>query len=84
MATRNAAEGHEWVGASRAPGLDAGQRVLMTLRVSRDSGRTWGRTIAVREGDPVRFLVSPQYPMCECRRCADSPAESVHSLRHAP
>ncbi len=83
MATRNAAEGHERGDASQAPGLDTGQRVRMTLRVSRDSGRTWGRTIAVREGDPVRFSAGPQYPMCECRRCADRSAVPVRSLRHA-
>lgn len=41
---------------------------LMTLRVSHDSGRTWGPRRAVRGGDP---LVSSMWPPCECWRCLE-------------
>ncbi|MFI1018006.1 exo-alpha-sialidase [Streptomyces sp. NPDC020965] len=45
-------------------------RTLMTLRVSRDSGKTWGPRSVVREGDLVNLLDNPsKYPDCECVRC---------------
>lgn len=44
----------------------------MTMRVSRDSGHTWGPTVHVSaakeaKGDQVRCV----FPPCECARCAE-------------
>ncbi|GAA2603579.1 hypothetical protein GCM10009863_16440 [Streptomyces axinellae] len=44
----------------------------MTLRVSRDSGRTWSRRLVVREDadKPPRPVSRPlEYPPCACPRC---------------
>ncbi|MFE5534312.1 hypothetical protein [Streptomyces sp. NPDC056492] len=63
---------------------DEEPRVLMTLRVSRDSGQTWEQESAVREGDPVAILSDPgRYPLCECARCAGPQAVSARALRPA-
>lgn len=45
------------------------ERPLMTLRVSRDSGRTWGRRMRfyARDCDPP--LLNGTMPPCECPRC---------------
>ncbi|MEV4872525.1 hypothetical protein [Streptomyces syringium] len=54
--------------SSREPTPD--KAPLMTLRVSRDSGRTYEPTRAVRAGDPWIILENPvRYPPCECPRC---------------
>lgn len=46
--------------------------VRMTLRVSRDSGRTWGPLTEVRVGDdPVPPDNPGAFPPCACRRCAE-------------
>ncbi|WKU48398.1 hypothetical protein Q3V23_32420 [Streptomyces sp. VNUA116] len=71
---------------SREPTSD--KAPLMTLRVSRDSGRTYEPTRAVRTGDPVVILENPvRYPPCECPRCAPerqaSRSISARSLRPA-
>lgn len=48
------------------------QRVRMTLRVSRDSGRTWGPVVAVRGGAHPWHLDNPtRPPPCACARCAE-------------
>ena len=38
----------------------------MTLRVSRDSGRTWGPLRTINIGDPERLPQSIGYPPCQC------------------
>jgi hypothetical protein len=43
--------------------------VLMTVRVSRDSGRTWGPTMAVRGSDPAADFNALHYPPCQCPQC---------------
>lgn len=45
-------------------------RVLMTLRVSHDSGRTWGRVVEVLE-QKERMLSENLvgFPPCSCPRC---------------
>lgn len=54
--------------------------VRMTLRVSRDSGRTWGPPTEVRVGDDPLLPDGPgRFPPCACRRCAER--NSVGSLR---
>lgn len=57
---------------SGPPALDSGgrPRVLMTLRVSHDSGRTWGRVVEVLE-QKERTLSgnSDGFPPCSCSRC---------------
>lgn len=61
--------------------LGAEPRVLMSLRVSRDSGRTWARSTRVLEGEPFDILANPgRYPPCECPRCV-GPSVSARSLR---
>lgn len=60
-----------------------GSRVIMTMRVSRDSGRTWDKPIVVREGDPIQLLAEPiRYPACSCTRCVSG--RSVPARRLAP
>ncbi|GEB61896.1 hypothetical protein GCM10017674_72800 [Streptomyces gardneri] len=55
--------------------------VRMTLRVSRDSGRTWGPLIEVRVGnDPVLPDNPVGFPWCACRRCADRNSAGSLSL----
>ncbi|MFC8285142.1 hypothetical protein [Streptomyces cyaneofuscatus] len=54
--------------------------VRMTLRVSRDSGRTWGPLTEVRVGeDPVLPDNRGGFPPCTCGRCAERNA--ADSLR---
>ncbi|GAB2794495.1 hypothetical protein [Streptomyces daliensis] len=52
----------------------------MTLRVSRDSGRTWGPTHVVEEHPPDPrvlpdswFKLPPELEPCECPRCRVRP-----------
>lgn len=40
----------------------------MTIRVSRDSGRTYGPTTKVRTGDDVPPPMTSTWPPCECPR----------------
>jgi hypothetical protein len=54
--------------------------VRMTLRVSRDSGQTWGPLTEVRVGDDSVLPDKPgSFPPCACRRCGER--DSVGSLR---
>lgn len=65
----------------RSSGSDTEQRVLMSLRVSRDSGKTWEQSSVVREGEPVLLLDEPlRYPPCECARCVARKTLSARSL----
>lgn len=44
----------------------------MTLRVSRDSGRTWGPLTEVSVGDEAPPSGNPhRFPPCACRRCRE-------------
>ncbi|PVC71842.1 hypothetical protein DBP18_17340 [Streptomyces sp. CS081A] len=46
--------------------------VRMTLRVSRDSGETWGPVTTITEDAPLAPISNPiQYPPCECSRCRE-------------
>ncbi|WP_328742297.1 hypothetical protein OG436_15875 [Streptomyces caniferus] len=55
---------------ARIPGLGVEQRVLMTLKVSRDSGRTWDPVTKVREDEhPVTIDNPGRFPPCACPRC---------------
>lgn len=65
-------DGREYSKDSGPPAVDTGSRprVLMTLRVSHDSGRTWGRVVEVLEQKERRLsenLVG--FPPCSCPRC---------------
>lgn len=42
---------------------------LMTLRVSRDGGQTWGRRLRFHTSDNLKPLQSSVWPPCECRLC---------------
>lgn len=45
----------------------------MTLRVSRDGGRTWGPAVTVRpKRGTVPIESAVRYPPCACPRCAHS------------
>ena len=48
-----------------------GEQPLMTLRVSRDSGQTWGSERAVLATDGLQPLITAAWPPCECRRCTE-------------
>jgi hypothetical protein len=41
-------------------------RPLMTIRVSRDSGRTYGPPTRVMPGDPVPPMAHMTWPPCRC------------------
>ncbi|MEU6482410.1 hypothetical protein [Streptomyces sp. NPDC046887] len=46
--------------------------VRMTLRISRDSGRTWGAPTEVRVDEDTPVPVSPTvFPPCGCARCVE-------------
>jgi len=45
-------------------------RPLMTMRVSRDSGRSWEPERSVFGGDDLAPLVTSEWPPCQCPRCA--------------
>lgn len=54
--------------------------VRMTLRVSRDSGQTWGPLAEVRVAGGSVLPYNPGgFPPCACRRCAER--NSIGSLR---
>lgn len=42
---------------------------LMTIRVSRDGGRTWERPLRIHRSDNLQPLRSSVWPPCECHRC---------------
>lgn len=44
--------------------------VRMTLRVSRDSGRTWSPLVEVRVGKKPLIPDGRGFPPCTCVRCA--------------
>ncbi|MEV5877885.1 hypothetical protein AB0L75_27410 [Streptomyces sp. NPDC052101] len=41
----------------------------MTIRVSQDSGKTWGPEHAVFAADDLPPLITAEWPPCECQRC---------------
>lgn len=81
MTTRDEALAREPDDNARTQGLGAEQRVLMTLRVSRDSGRTWGQMTEVQEDENPVTLDNPgHFPPCTCPRCTDhSPCSGASS-----
>lgn len=44
-------------------------RALMTLRVSHDSGRTFGRTVETTQTDHLPPMASQVWPPCACVTC---------------
>lgn len=82
MMTRDEALAREPDGNARTQGLDSAQRVLMTLRISRDSGQTWGQLTEVQENDSPVILDNPgRFPPCTCPRCTDRSPRSGASSR---
>ncbi|MFE7544589.1 hypothetical protein [Streptomyces platensis] len=70
MATRAETTAREPDGDARIEGSGVEQRILMTLRVSRDSGRTWGPVTKVREDENPAITDNPGgLPPCTCPRC---------------
>ncbi len=54
----------------------------MTLRVSRDSGQTWGPRTEVCAGeDPVVPENPGRYPPCVCPRCSKQERNAVAPFR---
>ncbi|AXU13932.1 exo-alpha-sialidase [Streptomyces clavuligerus] len=56
----------------KRPSFGGKGKSRMTLRVSRDSGRTWGPSTVVREGDGDGDCLPKNgipYPPCYCPRC---------------
>jgi len=83
MATRNDPAKREPGQVTHATDLGAEPRILMSLRVSRDSGRSWSQTTQVREDDPFDIFSDPgRYPPCECPRCV-GPSVAARAL-HPP
>lgn len=70
MTTRDDAMAQEPKDDARTQAPTAGHRVLMTLRVSRDSGRTWSQLTEVREDEKAKTPDNPgRFPPCTCPRC---------------
>lgn len=70
MSTRGKASAHEQNSDVQTQDPDAERRVRMTLRVSHDSGRTWGRLMEVREDENLVILDDPgSFPPCGCPHC---------------
>lgn len=45
-------------------------RPSLTIRVSRDSGRTWSHTSVVHAVHPLPVMADPmRFPPCRCPRC---------------
>lgn len=56
--------------------------VRMTLRVSRDSGQTWGPRTEVRVDENPTVPENPsRYPPCVCSRCSQQERDAVASFR---
>ncbi|MCF3175128.1 hypothetical protein IPZ61_17610 [Streptomyces sioyaensis] len=71
MTTRGKTLAREPDDGARIQGLDE-LGVLMTLRVSRDSGRTWSPVTKVREDEDPVILDNPGgFPPCTCPCCTD-------------
>ncbi|AEM86781.1 hypothetical protein Strvi_7428 [Streptomyces violaceusniger Tu 4113] len=47
-------------------------RPMMTLRVSRDSGKTYGPTRVIRSTEPLMPLETSVWPPCQCPRCVSA------------
>ncbi len=72
MTTRDEALAREPDGKAGTRGLGSSPRALMTLRVSHDSGRTWGQVPEVQEDEGPMALDNPgRFPPCTCPRCTD-------------
>jgi hypothetical protein len=57
-------------------GRDDPEPPLMTIRVSRDSGRTYGPRIDVRPTDNLQPDATSAWPPCQCpKHRTQSPAE---------
>lgn len=55
--------------------------VRMTLRVSLDSGRTWGPLTAVRASEAPVVADNPgRYPPCVCPRCSRRAGKAIASF----
>ena len=48
-------------------------RPLMTLRISRDSGKTWGPERVVFSGNGLIPSITSEWPPCRCSRCKACP-----------
>ena len=46
------------------------EKPFLTIRVSHDSGKTWGKTVKVTSKSETVPLLSSQWPLCRCCRCA--------------
>ncbi|GAA1500272.1 hypothetical protein GCM10009802_55530 [Streptomyces synnematoformans] len=57
--------------AAHADAPSAPGEPLMTLRVSRDSGRTWGRKKSYYARDCLPPLLNSTMPPCTCPRCRE-------------
>ena len=58
------------------------RQTLMTIRVSRDGGRTWTTTKRIREGDSTLGVdVTNAWPPCRCARCKPQRERESELLR---
>ncbi|QIK04692.1 hypothetical protein G7Z12_22220 [Streptomyces sp. ID38640] len=70
MTTRGKTLAREPDDGARTQGPGVEPRVLMTLRVSRDSGRTWSQVTQVRENENPAIRDNPGgFPLCTCPLC---------------
>lgn len=77
MTTRDEPPVYEREGSAEAESSGAGTRVLLTLRVSRDSGRTWGPITELRDNEGLPLLDNPgASPTCACPRCTSRDSDA--------
>lgn len=61
-----------------------GPDTFMTLRVSRDGGKTFGpRVVYSAANNPLSPLMSDRWPMCRCSRCQVSADVAEQQLQVA-
>lgn len=80
-------DGQGYSSDSGPPTQDSGSRprVLMTLRISHDSGRTWGRVVEVLEQKERRLPENPVgFPPCSCPHCGGRRPRPGADVRTAP
>ncbi|MCP9958608.1 hypothetical protein [Streptomyces sudanensis] len=77
--TREADETCEAHGTREADGAGrAGEPPLLTLRVSRDGGRTWSAPTILRDREKLTPAYSPAWPPCACPCCRTARTRPDH------
>lgn len=81
MNTRDETPVHQRRADTQSDHFSTEPRVLLRLRVSRDSGQTWGPVTEVREDENLPLLDNPSaLPPCACPHCTGRDSGTGASL----